>query len=492
MSFSRDLLKHSAIYGLGQVLARLASVILLPLYTRYLTPTDYGILSVIDLAIGVLAVVAAGGLAGTVNRFHFDVKAEGDRHSLWCTGMTMLLLLAVPMVGLAWVFKGGLTSVAIGPDVVNGTDYVSLALITLMGNVLANYQSMYLRALKRSATYLAITLPTLLLQIVLNILFIAFWNYGIYGFLISSLIAAYLQSTALFLVLFYHRPFKVEREWFRAFWHYGSPLIVASLSTLLMHQADRYLIRGLTNDLTQVGIYGLAYQLVHGVNALVLVPFSLIWSATMFEINHQSERISLYENIYKAFTLGVWLILLGLALFAGPIMMVLTTEQFFAAADLVPILCVGFFVFSLHAFYSVPAFIHKQTRAIAKVSAVAAIANIVCNLALIPILGVKGAALATVITYAIYSFYGHSRYRRVEKLSFPLCFVIVLVAYGVLLVSGAHYVAPPGSSLAWSSLVASIVWLIAASTVGLGPGRPYVAKGFAWIRDRMRTQEVSA
>ena len=80
LSFSRDLLKHSAIYGLGQILARLASIILLPLYTRYLTPADYGILSVIDLAIGVLALVAAGGLAGTVNLFHFDVKTESDRH----------------------------------------------------------------------------------------------------------------------------------------------------------------------------------------------------------------------------------------------------------------------------------------------------------------------------------------------------------------------------------------------------------------------------
>ena len=105
MSFSRDLLKHSAIYGLGLILTRLASVILLPLYTRHLSPADYGILSVIDLAIGVLALLAAGGLSGTVNRFHFDQKTGGDRHSLWCTGMTMLLLLAVPTVGLAWVAR---------------------------------------------------------------------------------------------------------------------------------------------------------------------------------------------------------------------------------------------------------------------------------------------------------------------------------------------------------------------------------------------------
>lgn len=489
MSIYRELFKHSAIYGLGQILARVASVALLPLYTRCLSPADYGVISVLDLTIGILSLVAGGGVAATVNRFHFEPGYEDDRHRLWCTGFAMLLMICGPLATLAWVLKEHLAVATLGGGIGSGPDYFSLAILTLVGNVAVQYQSMYLRVLKRSVVYLVVKVGALLLQITLNILLIAFWHYGIYGFLIGGLVTAYLQSIVLLVVLFRRESFRVYPELFARFWNYGYPLIFVGLSSLLMHQADRYLLRGILDDLRQVGLYGLAYQIVQGVNSLVVIPFASVWHVTKYEINESPERVEVYENFFKAFSLGLWLILLGIALFAGPIIVILASPEFYAASQTIPTLCIGFFLFSLHEFYSIPAYLHKRTKTIARVATIAAVGNIASNCALIPFLGVDGAALSTVVGYALYSLYGHLRYRRFEKLKYPMRYVIVPIAAGAALVLGARVIAPPGSSLVWSILVASAVWLIAAGAVGLGPGRRFVVKGSALLCERLRKEK---
>ena len=61
-SHYRDILKHSGVYGLGQVLSRLASVLMLPLYTHYLRPADYGTIAILDLTAGVVGIIIGGGM----------------------------------------------------------------------------------------------------------------------------------------------------------------------------------------------------------------------------------------------------------------------------------------------------------------------------------------------------------------------------------------------------------------------------------------------
>ena len=58
----RDLLKHSSVYMIGQILTRMASVLLLPFYTHVLTPADYGITAILDLLAALLSTFIAGGM----------------------------------------------------------------------------------------------------------------------------------------------------------------------------------------------------------------------------------------------------------------------------------------------------------------------------------------------------------------------------------------------------------------------------------------------
>src|ERR687885_1663240 len=77
----KELLRHSAIYGLGSIVARILAVFLLPLYTRYLTPSDYGLIETLVALSAVLTALVAQGMKSAFFRFYFD-SAEEERRLL--------------------------------------------------------------------------------------------------------------------------------------------------------------------------------------------------------------------------------------------------------------------------------------------------------------------------------------------------------------------------------------------------------------------------
>src|ERR671929_669647 len=75
----KGLFRHSAIYGLGSIVARILGVLLLPLYTRYLTPADYGLIETLVALSAVLTALVAQGMKSAFFRFYFDSAEEGRR-----------------------------------------------------------------------------------------------------------------------------------------------------------------------------------------------------------------------------------------------------------------------------------------------------------------------------------------------------------------------------------------------------------------------------
>ena len=105
--------KHSAIYGLGGLVSRILAVLLLPLYTHYLSTSDYGQIETLIALVTVLTIVLQFGISSAFFRFYFDADDHDGRRlvlrtSFWFT-MTMATLGLVVLVAFApqiadWLF----------------------------------------------------------------------------------------------------------------------------------------------------------------------------------------------------------------------------------------------------------------------------------------------------------------------------------------------------------------------------------------------------
>jgi O-antigen/teichoic acid export membrane protein len=89
------LLKHSSIYGIGTIVGQAVGFILLPLYTRYLTPTDYGVATLIDITMGLAGVAAGSGIANAMPRFYYDRQDDEGRNLVISTLYTIIGLFGI-------------------------------------------------------------------------------------------------------------------------------------------------------------------------------------------------------------------------------------------------------------------------------------------------------------------------------------------------------------------------------------------------------------
>jgi O-antigen/teichoic acid export membrane protein len=100
----KRLAKHSAIYGIGGFVSRILAVLLLPLYTHYLTRADYGRVETLTAASTVLVIVLRLGITSAFFRFYFDSKQAADRVRVVRTSFwfTMAMATAGLIAGSCW------------------------------------------------------------------------------------------------------------------------------------------------------------------------------------------------------------------------------------------------------------------------------------------------------------------------------------------------------------------------------------------------------
>lgn len=450
-----SLLRHTTVYGVGQVLTRLSSVLMLPVYTRFLTPADYGTIAIFDLITALLAIVFGGGIAPAAQRYHFDATDETDRARIWSAAFLMTALPPLPFLLLAWWSREALAHATHG--IVELAPLYSLVLPTLWLSTVSLTADTYLRTRKRSTTSVVVNLAALALNIALNLYLLIVAGLGVAGVLLGNLIATAAATVARSLaVLADMRPTVPSRDLVATLWRFGAPLVLSAVLAVGMHQLDRYLLR-LFRDLEQVGVYSLAYTLAQGSVSLLLIPFSAAWEAVRYEIARERDASLLYARVFRAFVSAAALLAFAVALFADEIFGLVAPPDFRAAAALVPVLVLAYVVFSMHAHFSVPAYLHKAPRHTVGVFATGLVVNVAANVLLVPPYGAHGAAGATLVTFAAFSAVGLWRYSRLERYPYPLawCAAVIgaMIVVFTLLKSGtagaSHMAAIGAKGIAW-------------------------------------------
>ena len=458
MSSFRDILKHSSVYAVGQILSRIASVLLLPLYTRCLSTADYGCVAILDLTAGILAILIGAGMAQAVVRFHFDADNDDCRSRVWWSGLLWILTAASCVIGPMLLGRSLLADLTLGSDVTDGAFFYLLAIATLWMNMLGEFMFAYLRVRKWSGLFVVCSLGRLLLNIGLNVWLLVGLELGVTGLLTGNLIAASVNAAVLLSIFAITMPYRgFDLPVMRRLLAFGSPLIVYAFLSLMMHEADRYLLR-LFGSLEQVGVYSLAYKIGHAVNMLCIVPFVSIWNVVMYEIAAQPDSRRTYATVFRHYISALLVVMLAASLFAFVLLPVLTPGDFAGAVDLVPIVLLAFVFFSMHAQFCVPALLVKKTTSLLPASAAGVVVNVSANALLIPHFGATGAAWSSVLTYATFSFGGLWVYRQIDRYPYPFgrLFVSTLLV-GALFVGVRYGLFPYFDSLAAQLLIATVV-----------------------------------
>jgi len=394
----KSLLKHGSIYTIGILLNRAVAFIMLPIYTRLLAPSEYGTLELLTLTTDLVSTIAGLGMTTAVMRYYYlydDISQKNRSVSTAIIGNSMLFGLASI---ICFSFSGSVSSLVFESQ--EYAPHFRIAFVSMFLSGSLEIPMIFIRAKQQSARFIIINLASLLLQLSLNIYFLVGLRLGVMGILYSTLISKFIFCSILVALTFRETGVGFDFGMYRSMLGYSVPLLFSGLSMFALTFSDRYFVEHY-RDLTQVGLYSLAYKLGMLVSNLFTSPFVQIWSAKMFEIAKKEQGARTISKIMTYFVLAILTISLALSLLARDLLRVIADPSYLSAFQLVPLISFSYAIMGAYYIASCGILIKNKTKYRGISTVVAMFVNIGLNFLLIPVWGGLGAALSTLISFGV-------------------------------------------------------------------------------------------
>lgn len=447
--------RHTAIYAVGTVLRRIAGLIMLPIYTMYLTPADYGVVELLTMAIEIAGILI--GLRISQGMFRFYILADSMKEKGEIASTVLLTIIGTSTFGalLLALFSGPLSVFIFGSG--DYTYEFQLFALTLVTNAVTAVGLSYIRARQMPVFFVVIGVVTLLIQIALNILFVVVYELHVTGVVYSAVISGSVIAFAISVYVFINVGIHFSLDVAKRLIRYIAPLMLASIAAFYVAYADKYFLR-VFSGLAEVGLYALAAR-VSAVLITVYDAFNMSWGADRFEIVKRDNAQKVFEQIFRFLSAGVILSGTGLALFANDLFRVMTSPLFYPAGYVVPVLVLGILFKIGTMFCNFGALYRDKTGILAQASWVRAVVATVGYLSLIPLFGMYGAAIVLAISSIMEMVWVHRRSQRLYDMGIRWSpTMIMLICATVVVVAGLML--PAGDGMFFGVRVALYVFLV--------------------------------
>jgi O-antigen/teichoic acid export membrane protein len=401
-TFSR-LIRSGVFYALGVAAQRASTVLLLPVYTRLLTPEEVGTIWVLSAAAGIATLVLAMGLPEAVIRFGLRPEAGHSKAEAVASAFLPMMGWSALALGLVWFFRDPLSSLLLGRG--DRGELVVLACTGVWFEVGSLVPLSVLRAENRAARHMAWSVARLVLSTSLTLVLLSAFRLGLTGvWIANAIVMAILFVAALPIVTPYLRA-RPSRALARPLVRFGTPIMVATLLSFVLDTAYVYILRP-ARGLEEVSQYGVLYRVAKLIHTLLSQPFSMAWLPLVLSVRARAQQEQLVARTLTYATLIVSLAAMGSTLFRQELVALLATGDYLRLLSVYPWIAFGV-VFSVASqVVTTPLILANRTELITLTMGLAAATNLVLGLLWIPRFGASGAAFASFVSTALLPLLG--------------------------------------------------------------------------------------
>ncbi len=398
----KKLTQETAVYGLSTVVARLLNFLLLPLYTHYLLPAEYGVVATVFSYLAFLNVVYGHGMDFAFMR-HFDPQTEESASASFSTAFWSLAATSLTFSALIYVLAGPLSRACGIPVALS--DLTRYSAWILFFDTVALVPFAALRMTHRASLYASIRVINILVNLSLNFILVASLGMGVRGVFLASL----LTSSATFAIL---TPVFIPllAPLFRRTLHkeliaFALPLLPAGLASMMVQVIDRPILKYMTDDAT-VGLYQANYRL--GILMMMVVNmFDASWRPFFLQRANKPGAGLVFGRVLTYWVAFASFLLVIISLFATPAVTLplfagrsLIARAYWPGLSIVPVVTLGYLFNGVYINMLVGPTLAKKSSLVAMATALGAAVNIGANFWWIPLWGLMGAAAATLAAYA--------------------------------------------------------------------------------------------
>ena len=412
----KQLAGQTAIYGLSSIVGRLLNYLLVPLYTRYFLPAEYGVVTELYAYVAFLVIFLTYGLETAFFRF---TQKKYDKDIVYSTSLISLLVSSIVFLLFMVSFKQCLANWLEYP---NNPEYIIYFAVIIAIDAISSISFAKLREQGKATRFALVRLVNIFINIGLNLFFIIYCPYALSNNLpttdfvmslynpnvgVGYIFIANLFASLITIVMLMPEMIKTSWKFNTNLWKkmmvYALPLLIAGLAGMTNETVDRVLLKKLLPDgidkMASIGIYGAFYK-ISIIMILFIQTFRFAAEPFFFAQEKQYNSKQIYADVLKYFTIlssFIFLfVLLYLDIFKHFVGSLFHSED---GLYIVPILLMANIFLGIYYNLSIWYKLTEKTSYGALLAIFGACITLVLNILLIPKIGFIGSAWATLFCY---------------------------------------------------------------------------------------------
>jgi O-antigen/teichoic acid export membrane protein len=434
-TYIKKIFSDSAVYSFGIVLNRLLGFLLLPVYTHYFTPDEFGVYSLVYAFWFFAAVFYLYGMETSFQKYFIETEDIEGKRNIYSS--TLLLIFITSLVLSAVIYSGsGLISSVLTGNPGNAYLFRLLSLLLFI-DALSRFPMILINSRQISKVYTFINVSAVIVNIAFNVVFIIILKYGLEGIFYASIISysyiflvSFLYCIKYFLLRIKTESLKILLRFARSFLLYGIFLI--SLDVI-----DRFLL-GFFKGNEEVGIYSACYRIGVVMN-LAVSGFRVAWIPFFLDLKSKQDNKQIFSRVFTYFTFGAMLLFLIIALFSDDLVRIrigdftLIDQKYWGGTAVIPYILLAYFFFGLYTNINVASYFQNKISYLIISSAAGGISNVIFNLILIPPFSLLGAAVSTLLSYLLMFIILYVYSQKIYPMRYEWKRILTVVIIGILL-----------------------------------------------------------
>ena len=447
--------RQSGAYALASVVGPGTGLLLLPVYTRYLAPAEFGLIALLEVVALILTSVFSLGMPAFVSFLFVDHQSGDARRRAFGTLFVAVSAVNLVLAAIAWValersLAWLLPSVPFWP-------FVPLVIAATLFEPYWAMAGAMLQMQERAGHYSLLSTARILVSIALRVLLVVAWTSGVAGFMWANVLtAAMFAVVSLVIVRREVQPafeFAVVRQAIAV----GGPTVPNNLLSYGFRLMDRVVLERF-GSLDQIGLYYLAMRIAE-VMRLASDVFINAWRPVFFK---EAGTPGFLERdvpvIIRLASVGLVSCFVVLSLFAPAVVWIFMAPSYAGAAQFVPLLVAAMVVKGFYAFPYIAVWYRRKTIWVPALSAITLVFAVVANIVLTDRLGVIGVAAALLLSYCCLTVLMWAVSQRLLPVRYPWRAVLSAAAWGaVVVLAGTAIPVDRGGMFLRAALLAAYV-----------------------------------
>lgn len=393
-SESKQLLKNTSIYAIGDIIPKLLSFLVFPVMTSYLVPEDYGIINYVN-TLNVFLTILGVLCLNTYYLVHYyrQENEEAKQRLLGNLSLFVILLnvlMTIVMCLLGWTFPRFFS------DKIPFFPYIFIGLGTNLFSIIAIYPSALYRAKENPLPLTVLNVLRGVLTTTSMVVLVVCFGLTSFGVLLSSLIITAIFSFVFMVMTWKDTTWNLNSKQLKMALAFALPLIPGSIASYLITMSDRFFIERYL-DLNQLGIYSTAASLAMVLNVITYGAYKA-FEPYIFKVYGHETFEEKFNKIRDYFLAVILLVGAGISLFAQDFFRIFASDRYQMVYIYVPFVVGSITLASITLLYGTLLAVQGRAKLSSILTMIGGCISVLLNIAFMPMMGLWAACLASNIS----------------------------------------------------------------------------------------------